>query len=90
VDKQTFWRDNIYKSLRHPKNMTEKDLTISLPESTHAKLAEMAKGSEFSSAQEYVRFVINQLVEQRSQEQDKSMLSEEERQKKRLEELGYV
>jgi Arc/MetJ-type ribon-helix-helix transcriptional regulator len=63
--------------------------TVSLPAELYGKVEERVKATEFGSVDEYVEFVLREVVKE--EEEDKAFSEEEEKEvKKRLKDLGYL
>lgn len=62
---------------------------IKIPKALYEKIAERAKGTEFDSVEEYIIFVLNEVV---AEEEEGPALTEEEEEKvkERLKGLGYL
>lgn len=66
-------------------------MTINIPEEMGKKLEEHVKtSSEFSSVDEYVEFVLSEVLKQTTGQQEDITEEQEEEVKKRLEDLGYL
>jgi Arc/MetJ-type ribon-helix-helix transcriptional regulator len=63
--------------------------TVFLPTELYSKIEETVKGTDFSSVDEYVKFVMEEVIKE---EEGESAFSEEEEEevKKRLKDLGYL
>jgi Arc/MetJ-type ribon-helix-helix transcriptional regulator len=60
-----------------------------LPAELYGKVAERVKATDFSSVDEYVEFVLEEVVKE--EEEEKAFSEEEEKEvKKRLKDLGYL
>lgn len=73
--------------------MPSKEISINLPEEVYQKLEErVKKTNEFKSLEEYIVYVLKQVVEKLSEEEQEDVYSpeEEEEVKKRLKDLGYL
>jgi len=67
---------------------TEKK-TVSLPAELYSKVEERVKATDFGSVDEYVEFVLAEVVKE--EEEEKAFSEEEEKEvKKRLKDLGYL
>jgi Arc/MetJ-type ribon-helix-helix transcriptional regulator len=62
---------------------------VFLPAELYSKVEERVKGTDFSSVDEYVKFVLEEVIKE---EEGESAFSEEEEEevKKRLKDLGYL
>ncbi|MFC1968113.1 CopG family transcriptional regulator [Chloroflexota bacterium] len=67
----------------------EEKRTISLPTELYQRIEERVKATEFSSMDEYVSFVLEELLKE---DEEKTVLDDqdEEEVKKRLRALGYL
>ena len=63
--------------------------TVLLPDELYSKIEERVKATDFGSVDEYVEFVLEEVV---TEEEDEKAFSEEEEKevKKRLKDLGYL
>jgi len=62
--------------------------TVFLPAELYARVEERVKATDFSSVDEYVEFVLEEVVKE---EEAKAFSEEEEKEvKKRLKDLGYL
>jgi Arc/MetJ-type ribon-helix-helix transcriptional regulator len=63
--------------------------TVFLPAELYSKVEERVKATDFSSVDEYVKFVLEEVVKE--EEEEKAFSEEEEKEvKKRLKDLGYL
>jgi len=63
--------------------------TVFLPAELYGKVEEKAKATDFGSVDEYVEFVLEEVVKE--EEEEKAFSEEEEKEvKKRLKDLGYL
>jgi len=69
--------------------MKEERKTISLPTELYAKIEQRVAGTEFHSVDEYVNFVLEEVLKEEEPETSLSKEDEEEV-KKRLKALGYL
>jgi len=69
--------------------MKEERKTISLPAEVYAKIEQRIAGTEFHSVDEYVNFVLEEVLKEEEPETSFSKEDEEEV-KKRLKALGYL
>jgi len=69
--------------------MKEERKTISLPAEVYAKIEQRVAGMEFHSVDEYVNFVLEEVLKEEEPETSLSKEDEEEV-KKRLKALGYL
>ena len=74
--------------------MTNKNITISLPEELTEKLENKIKERNFDSISDYIIYVLKQVLEKETESNSKRELSyskeEEQAVKNRLKELGYI
>ncbi len=73
--------------------MTNKNITISLPEELEEKLKNKIKETDFDSVSDYLIYILKQVLEKETESSRKEQsYSEEEEQavKRRLKELGYI
>ena len=73
--------------------MTNKNITISLPEELEEKLKNKIKETNFDSISDYLIYILKQVLEKETESSRKEQpYSEEEEQavKNRLKELGYI
>ena len=70
--------------------MSEKEKKAEfLPAELYGKVEERVKATDFSSVDEYVEFVLEEVVKE--EEEEKTFSEEEEKEvKKRLKDLGYL
>jgi Arc/MetJ-type ribon-helix-helix transcriptional regulator len=67
----------------------EEKKTVFLPAELYSKVEERVKATDFGSVDEYVEFVLEEVVKE--EEEEKAFSEEEEREvKKRLKDLGYM
>ena len=64
--------------------------TISIPETLYQKIEEQIKGTEFSSVEEYVIFVLEEILKEEDDSEAALTPEEEELVKERLKGLGYL
>jgi Arc/MetJ-type ribon-helix-helix transcriptional regulator len=69
--------------------MKEEKKTISLPGELYGKIEQRIAGTEFSSVDEYVNFVLEEVLKEEESETSFSKEDEEEV-KRRLKGLGYL
>jgi len=63
--------------------------TVFLPAELYSKVEERVKATDFSSVDEYVEFVLEEVV--KAEEEERAFSEEEEKEvKKRLKDLGYL
>jgi len=63
--------------------------TVFLPAELYSKVEERVKATDFGSVDEYVEFVLEEVVKE--EEQERAFSEEEEKEvKKRLKDLGYL
>jgi Arc/MetJ-type ribon-helix-helix transcriptional regulator len=63
--------------------------TVFLPAELYSKVEERVKATDFGSVDEYVEFVLEEIVKEEEEERTFSK-EEEEEVKKRLKDLGYL
>jgi Arc/MetJ-type ribon-helix-helix transcriptional regulator len=63
--------------------------TVFLPAELYSKLEKRVKATDFGSVDEYVEFVLEEIVKEEEEERTFSK-EEEEEVKKRLKDLGYL
>ncbi len=64
---------------------------IKIPKPLYEKIAERLKDTEFESVEEYVIFVLNEVVTEPEQKEEPALTKEEEEKvKERLKGLGYL
>lgn len=68
--------------------MSEK--TVSIPESLYEKTKERCKGTGFESVDEYVEYVLREVVEEDEEEEEEFSEEDEEKVRERLRALGYM
>ena len=70
----------------------EKTKAVLLPAALYDRIAERVKITEFNSVEEYVTFVLEEILRDEDVEEEKTVFSadEEEEVKKRLRALGYL
>jgi len=67
----------------------EEKKTVFLPAELYGKIEERVKATDFSSVDEYVEFVLEEVVKE--EEEERAFSEEEEKEvKKRLKDLGYL
>ena len=67
----------------------EEKKAVFLPAELYGKIEERVKATDFGSVDEYVEFVMEEVVKE--EEEEKAFSEEEEREvKKRLKDLGYL
>ncbi len=64
--------------------------TISIPEMLYQKIEEQIKGTEFSSVEDYVIFVLEEILKEEDDSEATLTPEEEELVKERLKGLGYL
>ena len=69
--------------------MKEEKKTVSLPAELYGKIEQRIAGTEFSSVDEYVNFVLAEVLKEEEPETTFSK-EDEEQVKKRLKALGYL
>ena len=70
--------------------MKKKNKTVSLPAELYGKIEERLVSSGFASVDEYVAFVLEEVLREEGEGEDKAFSAEEEEQvKRRLRALGY-
>jgi Arc/MetJ-type ribon-helix-helix transcriptional regulator len=70
----------------------EKKEAVFLPAELYAKIEERVRATEFNSVDDYVRFVLEEILKEDSEEEEEPVFSEaeEEEVKRRLRALGYL
>jgi Arc/MetJ-type ribon-helix-helix transcriptional regulator len=69
----------------------EEKRALLLPARLYDQIEERVKGTEFSSVDEYVIFVMEEVLKEEGQEKESALSDEEEEEvKKRLRDLGYL
>ena len=68
----------------------QKDKAIYVPAELYQRIEERAKSTDFSSADEYVTFVMEEVLKDEEEETVAFTKEEEEEVKKRLKALGYL
>jgi Arc/MetJ-type ribon-helix-helix transcriptional regulator len=67
----------------------EEEKAVFLPAELYSKVEERVKATDFGSVDEYVEFVLEEVVKE--EEEEKAFSEEEEKEvKKRLKDLGYL
>jgi len=67
----------------------EEKKTVFLPAELYSKVEERVKATDFGSVEEYVEFVLEEVVKE--EEEERAFSEEEEKEvKKRLKDLGYL
>jgi len=71
--------------------MKEEKKAVSLPAELYGKIEERVKTTDFGSVDEYVIFVLEEVLKDEGEEEEKTFSKEEEEEvKKRLKALGYL
>ena len=72
--------------------MSEKHVTVSISKKLYEEIGRRVKESrgEFRDVQEYIEFVLNELIKEDDETQSVYTPEEEEQIKKRLRKLGYL
>lgn len=68
----------------------QENKAVFLPLELHGKIEERVKSSECGSVDEYVIFVLEEVVKEDGEEESAFSKEEEEEVKKRLKDLGYL
>ena len=69
----------------------EEKRTLSLPAELYGRIEERVKATEFGSVDEYVIFVLEEVLREEEEEEKRAFSKEEEAEvKKRLKALGYL
>jgi Arc/MetJ-type ribon-helix-helix transcriptional regulator len=69
----------------------EEKRALLLPARLYDQIEERVKGTDFSSVDEYVIFVMEEVLKEEGQEKESALSDEEEEEvKKRLRDLGYL
>lgn len=68
-----------------------KEKAVLLPVELYSRIEQRIKSMNFSSVEEYVRFVLEEVLKEEGQQEGKTFSKEEEEEvKKRLRSLGYL
>ena len=71
--------------------MKEEKKAVSLPAELYGKIEERVKATDFGSVDEYVIFVLEEVLKDEGEEEEKTFSKEDEEEvKKRLKALGYL
>jgi Arc/MetJ-type ribon-helix-helix transcriptional regulator len=71
--------------------MKEEKKTVSLPVELYSRIEQRIAATEFHSVDEYVAFVLGEVLKEEGGEEDRAFSEEEEEQvKSRLKALGYL
>ncbi len=67
-------------------------MKVEIPDELYRKIEERVKETEFDSVDEYVAFVLKEVLESLEEEEEEQVFSEEEEEKvkERLRALGYI
>lgn len=68
----------------------QENKTIFLSAELYSKIGERAKNTGFSSVDEYINFVLDEVLKEEEEEEGAFSADEEEAVKKRLSALGYL
>lgn len=68
--------------------MSEKK--VSIPESLYEKIEERVEGTEFESVNDYVEYVLREVVSEEEEEEEEFSEEDEEKVRERLRALGYM
>ena len=69
----------------------EEKVNVPIPKSLYKKIEEQIKDSDFKNVEEYVAFVLREVLSEDEDEKDEVFSKEEEEQvKERLRSLGYL
>ncbi len=72
-------------------NKEPKGKAVFLPAGLYGKIEERVKAADFGSVDEYVTFVLEEVLKEEGGEEEKGFSAEEEEEvKKRLKALGYM
>jgi len=63
---------------------------IAIPAELYAQIEERIKGTEFTSVEEYIVFVLEEILKEEDESEDILTPEEEEQVKERLKGLGYL
>lgn len=63
---------------------------VSIPDSLYEKVKDRCEGTGFNSVDEYVEFVLREVVEEEEPEEEEFSKEDEEKVKERLRALGYM
>lgn len=64
--------------------------SVSISESLYNKIEDRCEGTGFESIDEYVEFVLKEVVEEEEEEEEEFSEEDEEKVKERLRALGYM
>jgi len=64
--------------------------TVFLPAELYSKIEARAKATDFGSVDEYVKFVLEEVVKEEEEEEKPFSKEDEQEVKKRLKDLGYL
>lgn len=70
--------------------MEEDFVSLQIPKDIYEKLSQRIDGTEFKSVQEYVTFVLKEVVSEEEEEEEIYNEADEEEIKERLKGLGYL
>ena len=68
----------------------EEKVNVPIPKSLYKKIEEEIKDSDFESVEEYVTFVLREVLSEEEEEEEVFSKEEEEQVKERLRSLGYL
>ena len=71
-------------------HMSEQKKTVSIPTNLYDAIQERVEGTEFNSVEEYVTFVLEEVIKDDDEEETAFTAEDEEEVKKRLRALGYL
>ena len=71
-------------------NDEEEKVNVPIPKSLYKKIEEEIKDSDFESVEEYVAFVLREVLSEDEEEEEDFSKEEEEQVKERLRSLGYL
>jgi Arc/MetJ-type ribon-helix-helix transcriptional regulator len=70
--------------------MSEKTKSISVPADIYDRIEERVKATEFGSVEEYVLFILEEVLKDEEEEEQAYTEADEAEVKKRLKALGYM
>jgi len=68
----------------------EEKRAVSLPAELYSKIEERVNTTDFSSVEEYVTFILEEVIKEENEEEKAFSKEDEEEVKKRLKALGYL
>jgi Arc/MetJ-type ribon-helix-helix transcriptional regulator len=78
--------------MKEEKKIKEEKKAVFLPAELHGRIEERVRATEFRSVEEYVTYVMEEILREEESEEEEPTFSEEEEEevKKRLRALGYL